>query len=245
MEFVAEATEQHLAQFTEWLKAEWIATEHQGVSRGFYCNLNIIQKAYAEGRLSCLIADGECIGFVSYNDWSAVVRLDTVEVHPGHRGKGAGRLLVEEFINHQLSKGSVAAEVECVPWESHYFWRKLGFLDIPEGVDTNHYFYERLKLYRPLHPQPAAVQFGEHCFELWDKPAWEADDSPARWEWAVSSEDGRIHPPLIYPCNREWKFRWCTAGVVRFEGAVKRLKYNNLTYDDEYLTLTHFPGSQF
>lgn len=244
MNFVATATEQHLLQLTEWLQAEWVSTEHQGIARGFYCNLSIIQKAHAEGRLSCIVAAGECIAFVSYNNWSPVVRLDIVEVHPKHRGKGVGRLLVEKFIEDRLSNGDVAAEVECVPWDSHYFWQKLGFLEIPEGVDTNHYFYERLKLYRPLHPKRDPLSPGEHRFELWDKPVWEVGNSLARWEWAVTSEHGEIHPPLIHPSNKEWKFRWCIAGTVQFEGSVKSLKGNNLTHGDEYLALTHLPHNQ-
>lgn len=86
-------------------------------------------------------ADGSLAGFVSvsYAPWNRRLTIEDIEVAPGHRGRGVGRMLMaraEEFARER-GAGQVWLEVTNINAPAIHAYRRMGFSLC--GLDTSLY----------------------------------------------------------------------------------------------------------
>jgi GNAT superfamily N-acetyltransferase len=127
MAIIETADPTDLAEIEAWLREEF---ELAGTGRGFWCNMGIINSAADKGQLSIIREhkQGRVVGFSVVGSGGG--SIDIIEVHPVHRGKGYGRLLVQHCIQAAKQAGADEVEVLCEPASSIPFWQYLGFVAV-------------------------------------------------------------------------------------------------------------------
>lgn len=146
---VRPATRAQAETVIRWLKDEHI--NELGGTRGFYCNRSVIREAARRSRMSVLLLGRTIIGFAVFNSYG----IDIFEIRPTHRRLGYGRSFAEHIIRELFARGSRELNVDCVPHESQYFWRSLGFVDQEEKYQS--WGSVKLVLRNPSHASFGAV----------------------------------------------------------------------------------------
>lgn len=100
---------------------QWLEQERQESGEGFSCNWGVIEKSFDD---LWVMNDEEIVGFLVKGPCGP----DILEIHPGCRGRGNGRKLVEWVIDQYYMDGCSVIEVQCSPETSEPFWRKMGFV---------------------------------------------------------------------------------------------------------------------
>ena len=116
-------------------------------SRGFMCNLPVIQRVFEAEELEVLKVDGKAIAF----HFGQFVSPGITEVHPKCRGQGFGTLILEEILQRANRKKICILNVDCISERSQNFWSKFGFT--PEAEFSAEY-YKILNHSLPM-PHPA------------------------------------------------------------------------------------------
>jgi ribosomal protein S18 acetylase RimI-like enzyme len=119
-------TDEHLQETLRWLKEEEKTT-----GGGFYCNRRVISNAFKDSLLHCLLESKLVLAFIVLGIHGAESEISIIEVHPEHRGRGFGTLLVKHSVSYLKARGASTVDVECAPPESELFWRGRGFADHP------------------------------------------------------------------------------------------------------------------
>lgn len=104
----------------------WLKDEHLNeleARSGFYFNRSIIRSAAKDSEMWVLTLGRVIIGFAVFNFYG----IGIFEIRPKYRGQGHGRRFAEQLIQNLFAQGSTELHVQCVPEESQYFWRALGF----------------------------------------------------------------------------------------------------------------------
>lgn len=128
--FLSRPGRNRLDEISEWLREERAAT-----GLGFYCNITVIEKAFRDNRAFCLTWKNKAIGFLIFSRYRTTGRIEIAEVNPAYRAWGGGRFLVNHSMPAFASRGIFVVDLECQPVESESFWRHMGFLAVPDGVD--------------------------------------------------------------------------------------------------------------
>jgi GNAT superfamily N-acetyltransferase len=90
--------------------------------------------------------EAKVVGFIVYNMKSSNDNIDNLVVAKEEQGKGFGRALVEfveglaKFKGCGVIKTDTTENAEGVPWKSYGFWRKMGYADTGERVETEYGF---------------------------------------------------------------------------------------------------------
>lgn len=164
----------------------WLISEYDNSNSGFYCNWKVIQARFNKGDSAAILLNGIPVGFATWDRlFDATAQILIVEMKPGYRKSGYGRLLMERVFCHLKAQGVLVVDLECEPIESEYFWRKLGFNDIPSSIHLLSEF--ATCLFKPLVPtQPLAESVSKSEYiELWDDEPYITQNKPSKWRWEV------------------------------------------------------------
>jgi len=110
------ATDADMEQIYNWL----VDHKRRGVDGSFLCNWELTQNVYEEGNIIVAIQDGEPIAYM-WKDFGIV------EVREDYRLKGVGRQLVRYALELARDSNTVCIDIECAPYTSIPFWKKIGF----------------------------------------------------------------------------------------------------------------------
>jgi GNAT superfamily N-acetyltransferase len=221
---------------------DWLIAERRETGEGFYCNWDVIESSYEQEELCCIVSNTEAVGFAVWGKYELSARLDIVEIRPDLRGRGFGRILVEECFNHFRNLGLLVVDLECQPPTSEPVWRRLGFRDFPqcEGKPSSKY-NNSINLYRPLiEPlEPNNQSEAIEVLELWDREPWENPDSEPTWTWEILRQKGtqELVKPIIHPCDKNWRLRWRKGNKFLIDEKVKRFSEDSSSWG-EYVIVT-------
>jgi GNAT superfamily N-acetyltransferase len=104
----------------------------------FYCNWNVIKKAFHKGNLLTLNHKNIVVGFVVWCGIEPHAQISIMEIKPGYRNKGNGRVLFYQVSEFLKKEGFLPVKILCRPVTSKGFWEKMGFTPIPD-TESNYY----------------------------------------------------------------------------------------------------------
>lgn len=230
-----------LEQISKWLQEECATT-----GTGFFCNISVIRKAFKDREAFCVTVKNDAVAFSIFTRHGNTARIEIAEVCPSHRGSGAGRFLVEKTLEVLSQRKVQVVDLQCEPKKSESFWRHMGFSDIPDGVDKNHYspFNKPIVLYLPTCSTQHEVPFNtaENVIELFDCEPWDCKGRHPKWCWPLILEKDSdiLVNPIICPANMDWHIRWKNEGNIVKEGKVKYFCGDNY-HLGSYLILNRLP----
>lgn len=211
-----------LEQITKWLKEELTNT-----GSGFYCNISVINKAFHDNEAFCVTFRNQAVAFSIFTRHRNTARIEIAEVCPSLRGTGAGRFLIEKTLESLAKRKVQVVDLQCEPRESEGFWKHMGFCNVPDGIDENHYspYNKPIVMYQPTCSVQHEVPFNtaENVIELFDCKQWECDGRQPKWCWPLVTDNGSnvLRNPIIHPVNRDWYIRWKNKGKILKEVKVK------------------------
>jgi len=225
--------------------SEWLREEEATCDEGFYCNINVIEKAFRNKEAFCITWKNQAIGFLIYSRYKRKGRIEIAEVNPACRGWGAGRFLVENSMSTFASRGVFVVDLECRPKKSETFWRHMGFSAVPDGVDQNCYspYNKPIVLFRPTDEAQSPLFAGgvENVVELWNCAPWDCKEDTPKWTWPVqvcqNSKD--LVKPIVCPANSDWRLRCRLGSTVMFDDRMKYLPDNQRS--SQFVILTRLP----
>lgn len=202
---------------------EWLSTENKKYKEGFYCNWNIIERAFNLNRLISFVISDKTIGFLVYFPNEIHIEIDIFEIQREYRGNGYGKLFYEQASEAFKNQNYKAVKLFCKPVESEHFWRSLGFIRFPERG----YSESELTFYKPLisFTEPTNKPSNSNKLELWDVEPFQKDRILPRWSWNI--ENSKLAKPIIHPCNVNWNLRWTKNGEIVREDKVKYFSRKN------------------
>ena len=220
----------------------WLLAEHNQKREGFYCNWNIIRRAYDQQRMMVISVADHCVGFAIWQEHEVTASIDIMEIKPGERKNGLGLALTEALFNLLRAKGVVVADLQCAPAESEPVWRKMGFVDFPDSFSRP--VLENKILYKILVPitAPGSTSNDEVAIALWNDEPFKARSKDPVITWAVPLNDTfELTRPIIHPSLPDWQIGWRMNGK---DWKTKKVKYfnNESSYYNQFLVITslHF-----
>jgi GNAT superfamily N-acetyltransferase len=135
---IVEPKEDHISEIEAWLDAEeaffeealerWEQNGYLGDRpvRGFRCNWGSAKRWQEEGHtpMVVLVVDGQAVGFLA--------GTDILEIKPGMRGRGYGRILAEYMVERARSEGRSVVKITVAPSSAEPFWLRMGFTLVEE-----------------------------------------------------------------------------------------------------------------
>ena len=192
-------TIEHVGEIKRWLE------EENNLSKeGFYCNWELIKRAFENKRLIIITENGNAIGFLTFFINGFIAEIGIAEIKPDERTKGVGKELVKKSSDYFIENGALVAELFCSPEKSEKIWKKMGFINFPDGVIKD----SRIYLYKILVP---SLDFSEddsskEIIELWNEDDHLAVKLAPKWRWEIKREksSNKLIYPLIHPASDEW-----------------------------------------
>ncbi len=145
---VSSIVEVRLGAFTEEEVSGFIVPRES-----LYTSIERLRKMWEKDNLlkdgfEVFIAEHETkvVGFIVYNMKSPDDNIDNVVVAKEKQRKGVGKALVEYVEALAKSRGlnfirtDTTENAKGVPWKSYGFWRKMGYEDTGERVETEYGF---------------------------------------------------------------------------------------------------------
>lgn len=243
LKFIATPRLGRLEQITRWLQEE---REISGC--GFYCNLTVIKKAFADKEVVCVTAKNEAIAFAVFTRHKYTATIEIAEVCPSYRGSGVGKFLIEGCLQALAKRDVRVVDLECEPKKSEGFWQHMGFCRIPDEVDENYSMFNKpIKMFCPtgqIQREQSTNDTSESLIELFDCKTWECEGREPRWSWPIFTiNETELDKPIIHPANREWCVRWRNKDRIVKEDKVKHF-CNDTHKWGSYLILTYLPPTQ-
>ena len=203
-------TKTQLDEIQSWLKEEYDKT-HQG----FYCNWSIIVEAFDKERLITFQSSNKAVGFVVWRAGRVYIEIDIMEIAPHFRHKGFGKIFESYVSSYFEASGYKALKLFCEPRESENFWRKLGFIKLPERG----YSISDLTFYKPLISCIETVSQSRfpNRIELWNCDPYEKNQQPPAWIWEIKNNLN----PILHPINCNWNLRIIINNNIFIEDKVK------------------------
>ncbi|MDD2199670.1 MAG: GNAT family N-acetyltransferase [Bacteroidales bacterium] len=214
---------------------EWLIEEEQESNEGFYCNWNIIEKAFNNDELITLNLKEKTVGFLVWSKGEIYAEIDIMEIKPDYRKQGIGKLFFEQISEFFKQKGFLVIKLFCSPRESEKFWKKMGFIKFPDRG----YSESDLTYFKPLIKVQTIVENQEtdDTVELWDVEPYQKNNNQPKWTWNINLDNGKLKLPIIQPCNCNWNLRWSKKGEMIREDKVKyfdttenRVEYSPFLY---------------
>ena len=134
---ILEADDARIAEIEVWLDSEEVAydealelweNDYEGDRpvRGFRCNWDSAKRWRKEGHtpMVVLVVDDRAVGFLA--------GMDILEIKPGLRGKGYGKLLADHMVQAARDEGRSVVEITVAPSTAEPFWWRMGFTLVEE-----------------------------------------------------------------------------------------------------------------
>jgi GNAT superfamily N-acetyltransferase len=211
---------------------KWLIDEDKTFGEGFYCNWNIIEKAFRKNELITLNLDNLPIGFLVWSNREIYAEIDVLEIRPKHRNKGIGKYFFDQISGYFKEKGFLAIKLFCAPRESEKFWKKMDFIKFPDRGHSE----SDLTYYKPLIEtlKTTEVCHSDNKIELWNVEPYQIKNHEPKWTWKIESE----FSPIIQPCNCNWNLKWTKNGKVIKEDKVKYFSNNQRVEYSPFLLIT-------
>lgn len=164
MPYIDTPDETHLEGALDFLREE-----DKELGHSFICNESVIVAAHSNKEARYWVSDdGEVVAFLIYSQSGYCTTIDIVATDFRRRGRGFGKQLVKLFEKEARESFVTAAfYLQCQPPESEGFWRRMGFVDLPELTQMTK--MDRYKaLYKMLHPLPPNDIDPDVQIDLWD-----------------------------------------------------------------------------
>lgn len=108
----------------------WLKNERESLEEWFYCNRRVINSSFEENQFIAFQIWWKNIWFavwsISWKKWM----IDIFEISPDYRKKWLWKKFWRQCLHFLKEKGCHNIELECVPTNSQFFWKKLWFIDI-------------------------------------------------------------------------------------------------------------------
>jgi GNAT superfamily N-acetyltransferase len=111
---------------------QWLREENENDGTGFYCNVDVIDRAHSAGNMMVLIEDKVPVAFLA----NGLTRDGLLEVRADRRRRGYGRDLAEMALQQAIADDVCVLEIQCAPATSIPFWERLGFNIYSENYAT-------------------------------------------------------------------------------------------------------------
>jgi N-acetylglutamate synthase-like GNAT family acetyltransferase len=200
---------------------QWLIKEREETGEGFYCNWGSIEKGFKNKQIICINENNNPIGFVVWNRREIYTEIGILEIKPNFRKKGIGEIFINKITEYFKQNEILVIKLFCEPRESEEFWKKMGFIQLPNSVFPK----IDLEYYKCLVESIDSFRFTESNskLELWGVEPIKVGDTKAKWCWELNFEEGKNHLvlPIIHPCKKDWNLRWTKNGKIIREGKVK------------------------
>lgn len=203
----------------------WLQEEDELTGMGFYCNIETIESSFHKRKFLAICENKFPIGFAIWHYISDhVASVDILEIHPHHRNRDYARRLVNKLIDSFIDEGLLVVQLQCEPESSESFWRKMNFIDFPEGGSSR---WNKLnaQLYRILvsHCEADSNVVSSERIELWNDEPYEVQDVKPNWTWPLeySDDSESLKRPIIHPCHSDWRIRWIKDDIVVKDNKIK------------------------
>ncbi|RVU91543.1 GNAT family N-acetyltransferase [Flavobacterium columnare] len=219
MRITSNPNSEHLNQIYNWLKDESVKKLN-----GFYGNFYVIENAFSEKRLICIIDKGLAIGYLVYSIDGKTAHISIANIKHEYKRKGLGLKLLEHLEKTLIKKNVIAIDLKCSPSSSIKIWKKLGFKELKE-VEKHRILkdpYLPPYLYKILveNEKPTkAKKISKTYIELFCNDPIKRDAS-SDYVWKINPKT-ISHKPIIYPVDSEWNVRFYKNGEV-IENRIKR-----------------------
>ena len=100
-------TEAHLDQTEAWLQEEY--REH---GEGFFCNWNVIVKAFKDREMAVALIEEKAVAFIVWWRWKETAGLSILSVRPDLRRRGIGRALAKRILSKFEKSGVKKVEID-------------------------------------------------------------------------------------------------------------------------------------
>lgn len=211
----------------------WLIDESVETGEGFYCNWKVIEASSRKNELATISIKDKAIGFATWQlTTDKTARIEIVKIKSGYRKKGIGKKLITQLISFLKGIGVYVVDLECSPANSEYFWKRIGFLELPLSLNSIYFTNGgNKKLYRVLIEglQKDSVLYADETFELWDdEPFRTNENTPPTFVWNVSLVAGTriLTKSIIHPAHYDWRLRWRCSGKTIKDDKVKRFNPN-------------------
>jgi hypothetical protein len=209
---------------------KWLIEERKSTSEGFYCNWNSIKSCFESKNLVVFLSNDFPIGFACLrSNGELTAEISILEIKSNCRNQGLGDYFTKMLLDYLTKKNIYIAELQCAPEESESFWKKLNFLDVPDGVK----FFLNKHLYKVLIPsqKPVEICDGSICIEIWDDEPHLTRNKPSKWKWVpdINTQTKKFKLPIIHPCNKDWRIKVIHKGTTIIDDKIKR--FGNIEID--------------
>lgn len=213
----------------------WLIEEDNLYNEGFYCNIDSVKQSFDLKKLIAITEDEQTIGFLTYyflND--SVVNIVIAEIKRDRRKMGFGKVLLEKSCNYFIEQGALVTQLRCSPESSRKAWKKMGFMDFPEGMirDSGLYLYKILVETTSLYSGNEDVE----RIDLWDFEDHYNQIGP-KWRWKLKRKPGSnfLIKPIIHPSGEEWSVSHNLNGEITEKTIMKN--FNKKKYDAGYFLI--------
>ncbi len=215
---------------------EWLVKGQKARRSVFYNNWDLIGKCIEENRIICITVKGKVVAFSIWDEIDLSIHIKICEVKPTSRRKGIGRMLVENFMEHFRSNGSMAIYLDSKTPSSEIFWRQCGFIDFPWQKNRGIFDGESVRLYKSLYEKKEIVntRTDDEVIEIWKKAPHPIQNRNADWTWLVryGENDGKLKMPIIQPCQKDWIIRWRKGNEIIEERKAKYFQNETSLHGD-------------
>lgn len=202
---------------------KWLIEEKKASGKGFYCNWNIIEKAFKNKKFIALNQNDLSVGFLIWSNGEIHAEIDIMEIRPENRNCGIGKIFFNKIAEYFKKKGFLAIKLFCSPIDSEEFWKKMDFIKFPERG----YSESELTYYKPLiEIQKTTKKNSDNKIELWNIEPYQMKNQQPKWTWEINSNSDKLMLPIIQPCNCNWNLRWTKNGQKIREAKIKYFSKN-------------------
>ena len=214
---------------------KWLIQENKTSGNGFYCNWNIIEKAFRNKKLITLNHYNLPIGFLVWSKGEIYVEIDIMEIKPENRNSGIGKYFFNQTATFFKEEGFLAIKLFCSPSESEKFWKKMNFIKFPDRG----YSESDLTYYKPLiENEQTTKKNSENKIELWNVEPYQVKNHEPKWIWEINENSNKLILPIIQPCNCNWNLRLTKKGKQIKEAKVKYFSEKNRIEYSPFLLIT-------
>ncbi|HEV8513326.1 MAG TPA: GNAT family N-acetyltransferase [Cyclobacteriaceae bacterium] len=224
----------------------WLIKEEQDTGEGFYCNWKIITSAFKNESIATISENDRAVGFVCWHESGLKATIDIAEIKPAMRGRGLGKILINQLLGCLKLRNIVVVDLQCAPPSSEPVWRQLGFETFPERTRSYNSSGSNVELYKSLVPSLATSTSGpkhkSEIIELWDGEPYQAIKNDPSWKWEIIFKPGTrgLVKPIIYPGCSDWRIRWSKNHKTYIDDKVKYFINENI-YQYGFIIITTLP----